>query len=65
MPFKLILDIKPKLAINFLFGKNAADLATIYILYKFKGETAIAYAIAKAKIKYNTIKNLIAIEIGD
>ena len=65
MIFKLILGIKPKLLTNFLFGENAADLAIIYILYKFEAKIAIAYAIAKAKIKYNTIKNLIAIKIGD
>ena len=65
MPFKLILGIKPKSATNFLFGENAADLVIIYILYKFKAETAIAYAIAKTKIKYNAIKNLIVIEIGN
>ena len=65
MLFKLILNIKSKSAINLLFGENVADLATIYILYKFKAETAIAYIIAKAKIRYNTIKNLIAIKIGD
>jgi len=63
--FKLILNIKPKLATNFLFGKNATDLAIIYILYKFKAKIAIAYIIAKTKIKYNAIKNLIAIEISD
>ena len=61
MPFELILGIKPKSVTNFLFGENAADLAIIRILYKFKAETAIAYAIAKAKIKYNAIKNLTAI----
>ena len=65
MPFKLILGIKPKSAINFLFGKNAADLAIIYILYKFKAKIVIAYTIVKAKIRYNVIKNLIAIGIGD
>ena len=65
MPFELILGIKPKSATDFLFGKNAADLAIMYILYKFEAETAIAYIIIKAKIKYNAIKNLIAIEIGD
>ena len=59
------MGIKPKSATDFLFGKNAANLAIIYILYKFKAETAIAYAIIKAKIKYNAIKNLIAIKIGD
>ena len=65
MLFKLILGIKPKLVTNFLFSKNIVNLIIIYILYKFKAETAIAYVIAKAKIKYNTIKNPIAIEIGD
>ena len=53
------------MATNFLFGENAADLAIIYILYKFKTKIAIAYAIVKAKIKYNAIKNLIAIGIGN
>jgi len=63
--FELILNIKPKSATNFLFGKNVANLAIMYILYKFKAETAIVYAIAKAKIKYNVIKNLIAIKINN
>ena len=65
MPLKLILNIKLKLVTNLLFGENVANLAIIRILYKFKAETAIIYAIAKAKIKYNAIKNLIAIKIGD
>ena len=64
-PFELISGIKLKSAINFLFGENVANLAIICILYKFKAETAIAYAIAKAKIRYNAIRNLIAIEIGN
>ena len=65
LPFELILNIKPKLVTNLLFSKNIADLAIIRILYKFKAKTVITYAIAKAKIRYNTIKNLIAIGIGD
>ena len=65
MPFELILNIKPKSVTDLLFSKNVADLATIYILYKFETKTAIAHAIIKAKIKYNAIKNLIAIKIGD
>ena len=65
MLFELILGIKLKSAINFLFSENVADLAIIYILYKFKAKIVIAYAIAKAKIKYNAIKNLIAIKIGN
>ena len=65
MPFELILNIKPKLATNLLFSKNVINLAIIYILYKFKTKIAIIYTIAKAKIRYNAIKNLIAIEIGN
>ena len=65
MLFKLILNIKSKLATDLLFSENAANLAIIYILYKFEAKTAIIYTIAKAKIKYNTIKNLIAIGIGN
>ena len=65
LPFKLILSIKPKSATNFLFSENVADLAIIYILYKFKAKIAIIYAITKAKIRYNIIKNLIAIGIGN
>jgi len=65
LPLKLILNIKPKSATNFLFGKNVTNLVIIYILYKFKAKIIIAYAIIKAKIKYNAIKNLIAIGIGN
>ena len=65
LPFKLILNIKPKSATNFLFGENIADLAIIYIKYKFEAKIAIVYTIAKAKIKYNAIKNLITIKISN
>ena len=63
--FELILNIKLKSATDLQFSENAADLVIIYILYKFEAKIAIAYIIIKAKIKYNIIKNLIAIKIGN